>query len=38
MTGADDTTPLVVVSRTGTTASGVTILTPDDLLAAWEPA
>jgi hypothetical protein len=34
--GADDTTPLLAVSRTGTTTSGVTILTPDDLLTAWE--
>ena len=34
--GADDTTPLLAVSRTGTTTDGVTILTPQDLLAAWE--
>jgi uncharacterized protein len=34
--GADDTTPLLAVSRTGTTTSGVTILTPDDLLTAWK--
>jgi AAA+ ATPase superfamily predicted ATPase len=34
--GADDGTPLLAVSRTGTTTSGVTILTPDDLLAAWD--
>jgi hypothetical protein len=34
--GADDNTPLLAVSRTGTTTSGVTILTPDDLLTAWE--
>ena len=25
-------------SRTGTTTSGVTILTPDNLLTAWEPS
>ena len=36
--GADDTTPLVAVSRTGTTTTGATVLTPDDLLAAWEPS
>ena len=36
--GADDTTPFLAVSRNGTTTSGVTILTPDDLLAAWEPS
>jgi len=36
--GADDGTPLLAVSRTGATTSGVTILTPDDLLAAWEPS
>jgi hypothetical protein len=36
--GADDTTPLYAVSRTGTITSGVTVLTPDDLLAAWEPS
>ncbi len=34
--GADDSTPLLAVSRTGTTAAGITILGPDDLLAAWE--
>jgi hypothetical protein len=27
---------LLAVSRTGTTTDGVTILTPQDLLAAWE--
>jgi len=36
--GADDSTPLLAVSRTGTTASGVTTLTPDDLLTAWDPS
>ena len=36
--GADDSTQLLAVSRTGTTAGGVTTLTPDDLLAAWDPA
>ena len=36
--GAADSTPLLVVPRTGTTASGVTALTPDHLLAAWDPA
>ena len=34
--GADDTTPLLAVSRTATTMTGVTVLGPDDLLAAWE--
>jgi hypothetical protein len=36
--GADDATPLLAVSRTGTTASGVTVLGPGELLAAWEPS
>ena len=36
--GADDTTPLLAVSRTGATTTGVTILTPEDLLTAWEPS
>ncbi len=34
--GASDTTPLVVVSRTGATVSGVTVLTPSDLLDGWQ--
>lgn len=34
--GADDTTPLLAVSRTSATSTGATVLTPDDLLAAWE--
>ena len=36
--GADDNTPLIAVSRTGTTTAGATVLTPDNLLAAWEPS
>jgi uncharacterized protein len=36
--GADDTTPLLAVSRTGATVSGISVLTPDDLLTAWEPS
>ena len=36
--GADDKTPLLAVSRTGTTTTGATVLTPDDLLTAWEPS
>lgn len=32
--GADDTTPLLAVSRSGCTAD-VTHLSPEDLLAAW---
>lgn len=35
--GADDSTPLVAVSRAGTTADGVLALGPDDLIAAWQP-
>jgi uncharacterized protein len=34
--GADDGTPLLAVSRTGTTISGATVFAPDDLIAAWE--
>jgi len=34
--GADDNTPLLAVSRTGATIGGITVLSPDDLLAAWE--
>lgn len=33
--GADDTTPLLAVTRTGTAEGGVRVLGPDDLLAAW---
>ncbi|MFC0439084.1 ATP-binding protein [Kutzneria buriramensis] len=33
--GADDSTPLLAVARCGGTASSVTVVTPDDLLAAW---
>jgi hypothetical protein len=36
--GADDSTPLLAVSRTGATASDITVLTPDDLLTAWKPS
>ena len=36
--GADDRTPLLAVSRTGATASDITVLTPDDLLTAWAPS
>jgi hypothetical protein len=34
--GADDRTPLLAVSRTGATTSDVIVLSPDDLLTAWE--
>ena len=35
--GADDSTPLLAVSRTGGATTGdVTVLAPDDLLAAWD--
>lgn len=33
--GADDTTPLLVVSRAGTTVDGVVAVDPEQLLAAW---
>lgn len=33
--GVDDATPLVAVSRTDVTATGVVALGPDDLLSAW---
>ena len=36
--GADDTTPLLAVSRTAATIGGITVLSPDDLLTAWEPS
>jgi AAA+ ATPase superfamily predicted ATPase len=32
--GADDSTPLLAVSRTGAVTSDITVLTPDDLLTA----
>lgn len=35
MPGADETTPLVAVSRSGGSFEGLTVLTPEDLLAAW---
>jgi hypothetical protein len=34
--GADDSTPLLAVSRTGTSTTGITVLGPEDLLASWE--
>ena len=34
--GADDSTPLVAVSRGGSTVDGVIPFGPDDLLAAWQ--
>jgi uncharacterized protein len=33
--GADISTPLVAVSRSGVTASGIVALGPDDIIAAW---
>lgn len=33
--GADDATPLIVVSRSGTGVDGVVPFGPDDLIAAW---
>lgn len=35
--GADETTPLVAVSRTESTVDGVRVLGPDEILAAWKP-
>ncbi|WP_165036748.1 DUF234 domain-containing protein, partial [Candidatus Protofrankia californiensis] len=35
--GADDSTPLLVVTRNGTTTDGVLALGPEELLAAWRP-
>lgn len=36
--GADDTTPLLAVTRSGATIDGVAVLGPDELLAAWRPS
>jgi AAA+ ATPase superfamily predicted ATPase len=33
--GADDSTPLLAVARTGSTAAGINCLGPADLIAAW---
>jgi hypothetical protein len=33
--GAEDSTPLLAVSRAGTTTADLPTLTPDDLIAAW---
>jgi AAA+ ATPase superfamily predicted ATPase len=33
--GADESTPLLAVSRAGSTAEGIHVLSPEDLLAAW---
>jgi uncharacterized protein len=33
--GADDTTPLIAVSRTGAVVEGIHVLTPDELIQAW---
>ncbi|MEU8272144.1 DUF234 domain-containing protein [Sphaerisporangium sp. NPDC049002] len=33
--GADDTTPLLAVSRSGSTVDGLPTIVPDDLLSAW---
>nr|WSZ97475.1 AAA family ATPase [Streptomyces sp. NBC_00857] len=33
--GADDTTPLLAVARSGCTAEGILSLTPEDLITAW---
>jgi len=33
--GADRGTPLIVVSRSGATTTGPTVLSPEDLIAGW---
>ncbi|MEU8708183.1 DUF234 domain-containing protein [Streptomyces sp. NPDC048565] len=33
--GTDDSTPLLAVARSGSSASGILSLTPDDLITAW---
>ena len=33
--GAEDTTPLLAVTRSGAATSGISVLGPDELLAAW---
>jgi uncharacterized protein len=33
--GADDTTPLLAVTRNGSSTNGIPVLGPEDLLAAW---
>jgi hypothetical protein len=33
--GADDTTPLLAVTRSGAATDGISVLGPDELLAAW---
>jgi AAA+ ATPase superfamily predicted ATPase len=35
--GADESTPLVAVSRGGATTDGVRLITPDELLSAYQP-
>jgi hypothetical protein len=35
--GADPSTPMLVVSRTGATVEGVPVLAPDDLLTGYRP-
>jgi hypothetical protein len=35
--GADESTPLLAVTRTGTAPIGVPVVGPDDILAAWSP-
>ncbi|PRX45512.1 hypothetical protein B0I33_109175 [Prauserella shujinwangii] len=35
--GADETTPPLVVSRSGATVGGVQVIGPEELLAAWAP-
>jgi uncharacterized protein len=36
--GADDSTPLLAVCRTGAVTSDITVIAPDDLLTGWEPS
>ncbi len=35
--GADDSTPLLAVTRTSTATAGILALGPNDLLTAWRP-
>jgi AAA+ ATPase superfamily predicted ATPase len=35
--GADESTPLIVITRSGATVKSPIMLSPDDLLAAWRP-
>jgi hypothetical protein len=34
--GADESTPLVAVARSGNTAAGIRTIGPEELISAWE--